>query len=136
MINSRNIDMLDVRLRQPARDLLIKCQQAGVPILITQTLRDAEYQDCLYAKGRTIDGKICTNAKGGHSYHNYGLAIDFVPLTNGKPNWTNASLFKKVADIAKKLGFDWGGDFKTIKDMPHLQMTFGISIADLLKDKR
>ncbi len=29
-------------------------------------------------------------------------------------------------------GFEWGGNFRSISDMPHFQMTFGYSISDLL----
>jgi peptidoglycan L-alanyl-D-glutamate endopeptidase CwlK len=137
MINSRNLEHLDKRLIEPAKQLILKCRQAGVPILITQTLRDVEYQNFLYAKGRTAPGVKCTNARGGSSYHNYGLAIDFAPLTNGKPNYSNSALFKKVATIAKSLGFEWAGDIPSIKwDLGHLQMTFGLTIAELKAGKR
>jgi peptidoglycan L-alanyl-D-glutamate endopeptidase CwlK len=38
----------------------------------------------LYAIGRTKPGKKVTKAKGGTSYHNYGLAFDIYPFINGK----------------------------------------------------
>lgn len=38
------------------------------------TLRSFKDQEALYAQGRTIPGKIVTQAKAGLSYHNYGLA--------------------------------------------------------------
>ena len=46
----------------------------GVRLRFTQTLRTIKEQDDLYAQGRTKKGKIVTNAKGGQSIHNYGLA--------------------------------------------------------------
>jgi len=52
------------------------------------TLRTFAEQDALYAKGRTEAGKIVTNAKGGMSYHNYGLAIDIVLLKDKDGNGT------------------------------------------------
>jgi len=44
----------------------------------SHTLRTDKEQDALFAIGRTIKGKKVTNAKGGRSYHNYGLALDIV----------------------------------------------------------
>ncbi len=49
---------------------------------------------------------------------------------NGKSDWM------EVVEIAKDLGFSWGGDFTRFKDYPHLQMDFGLSIRDLQRGKR
>jgi peptidoglycan L-alanyl-D-glutamate endopeptidase CwlK len=57
-------------------------------ILITCTLRTQAEQTALYAQGRTVPGHIVTNAQAGKSAHNWGLALDFVPMINGKPEWT------------------------------------------------
>lgn len=46
--------------------------------------RSGAVQDALYAQGRTTPGPIVTNAKGGQSAHNYGLAIDVYPIINGQ----------------------------------------------------
>jgi len=59
------------------------------------TLRTYQEQDALYAIGRTVDPakpKV-TNAKGGQSYHNFGLAFDIVLLkdTNGDGIFDQAS---------------------------------------------
>ena len=110
------------------------------------TLRSFKEQNDLYAIGRTKPGKRVTNAKGGQSYHNYGLALDIVLLkdtdrngtfetasweTNvdfdgdGKPDW------QEIVEIFKRYGWEWGGDWK-FKDAPHFQKTFGYSISDLL----
>lgn len=35
-----------------------------------------------------------------------------------------------MAEIGKKLGFSWGGNWKSLKDYPHLEMIFGLSIDD------
>lgn len=42
--------------------------------------RSLERQQQLWNQGRTTSGKIITMAKPGDSYHNYGLAFDWVPL--------------------------------------------------------
>lgn len=143
--------MADINLLRPKTKKLCElwieeCRKAGINLIISQTLRSMETQDAYYAQGRetlesinskrkkaklepikAIENKIVTNAKPGASPHNYGLAWDFVPIVNGKPDWNNLSLFKKCGEIAKKLNFEgytleWGGDFKTIKDYPHIQL--------------
>jgi len=40
-----------------------------------------------------------------------------------------------VAD-AKRLEWEWGGDWTSFKDLPHFQMTFGLSTADFRAGKR
>jgi peptidoglycan L-alanyl-D-glutamate endopeptidase CwlK len=121
--------------------LIERCYARGVNIVITQGLRAIAEQDALYAQGRTKPGNIVTNAKGGTSYHNYGLAVDFaLLLPNGSSVSWNTSQdgdgdkvadWSEVVQEAKALGFEWGGDFVSIKDAPHFQMTFGLSTAQL-----
>jgi len=103
----------------------------------SHTLRTFSEQDALYAKGRTEAGKIITNAKGGMSYHNYGLAIDIVLLkdTDGNGTFDTASWetnvdfdgdgisdWREVVTIFKSFGWEWGGDW-TRKDPQHFQFT-------------
>lgn len=98
---------------------------------VTQGLRTFEEQQALYNQGRTTEGNKVTNAKAGYSYHNYGLAFDYVVIQkNGLPLWT---VNLNIVAICKKYGFEWGGNFKSIKDYPHFQMTFGYSEAKLLQ---
>ena len=102
-------------------------------------------QDVLYQQGRSGDGQIVTNVKGGDSYHNYGLAIDFALRTSkGKVIWdleydgnhNGQSDWMEVVAIAKSLGFTWGGDWSRFKDYPHLEMDFGYSIKELKRGER
>ncbi|OMC99922.1 M15 family metallopeptidase [Paenibacillus sp. FSL R5-0636] len=121
--------------------LIERCYSRGVPILITQGLRTIAEQDALYAQGRTKPGSIVTNAKGGYSYHNFGLAVDFaLLLPNGSSvswdmnrdyNENNIKDWIEVVEEAKKLGFDWGGDWTSFKDYPHFQMVFGLTLTQL-----
>lgn len=112
----------------------------GVPIVITQGLRTIAEQNALYAQGRTAAGQIVTNAKGGYSFHNFGLAIDFaLLLDNGGVSWDmsrdgdgdRAKDWNEVVSVAKSLGFEWGGDWREFKDYPHFQMVFGLTTAQL-----
>lgn len=112
------------------------------------TLRTFEEQNRLYAKGRTklYDAAgnrlgIVTNAKGGQSLHQYGLAVDIVLIDNKKASWNVYKDFDgdgkadwmEVVDIFKLHGWEWGGDFRSFKDKPHFQKTFGYTWRELLE---
>ncbi|WP_081671763.1 M15 family metallopeptidase [Paenibacillus antibioticophila] len=118
-------------VRQATERLIERSFACGVPILITQGLRTIAEQDALYAQGRTKPGQIVTNAKGGYSNHNFGVAIDFALLLPDGKNvrWTVGPAWMKVVEIAKSLGFEWGGDWKSFKDYPHFEMCFGLTTA-------
>lgn len=115
-----------------------------VRIRIAQGYRTYAEQDALYAIGRTKPGKKVTNAKGGYSLHNFRLAVDFVLLydKNGdgvfeEVSWNTVKDFDKdgIADwqeVVKAFearGYEWGGRWRTFKDYPHVQKTFGKTLA-------
>ncbi|MFC7439730.1 M15 family metallopeptidase [Laceyella putida] len=129
------------QVAQATEQLIKNCKERGIAIKITEGFRSFEKQDQLYAKGRTVPGEIVTYAEGGESYHNYGLAVDFALFDAKRKrlswdmerdgNKNGVSDWEEVAQEAKKLGFDWGGDWSRFKDYPHLEMTFGQSIVGL-----
>jgi len=120
-----------------ARQLVTSAYKEGINVIITQGLRTIEEQNELYAQGRTKPGKIVTNARGGYSYHNFGLAFDFAILKDdGIVSWNVDDKWKRVGAIGKSLGLEWGGDWKDFKDYPHFQYTFGLSLADLRSGKK
>lgn len=132
-------------VEEKSEELARQAQAAGIDILITDGFRSIEEQDGLHAQGRNMAGNIVTHARGGESYHNYGLAIDFaLQLENGDVAWdierdgngNGKSDWFEVAAIGKELGFTWGGDWQNFKDYPHLQMTFGLSISELQQGYR
>lgn len=120
MINSRNIVSLRDDVANAVRNLMIQLKNNGIRFIITSTVRDVEYQKYLYAQGRTRPGQIVTYLQYP-TFHRYGLAFDFCPVDgSGQCMWNNLEQFKEVGEIAKKLGFTWGGDWK-IKDYCHCQ---------------
>lgn len=102
--------------------LLDGCIKAGIPLIITSCYRSFSEQNLLYAEGRTKSGGIITNAKGGYSQHNFGIAFDIAIGIKGH-TW-DIAYFKKVWKIAQKLKLPlgWGGNWKTFKDMPHFYL--------------
>ncbi len=135
-------------------------------VRIVQATRTIAFQNALYNQphdhidndhdGKTdeADEKV-TNAKGGSSYHNYGLAFDFCILfldaASGKyifhpvRSWKINSVWMTVIEVFKKRGFTWGADWDNdgitkaqgdkdehLVDAPHLQKTFQYHWLDLL----
>ncbi len=135
MINSRKIEDLHETLQRGTNELIARGKSKGLDILITQTLRDNEYQELLYAKGRTTQGQIVTNARGGESFHNYGLAFDICKNVVGH-EYDDASFFKKVGEIWTEMGGMWGGNFDTFVDTPHFEFSGELEIKDLQKGSK
>ncbi|MAX79679.1 MAG: hypothetical protein CL843_05850 [Crocinitomicaceae bacterium] len=114
----------------------------GVAIRFTSVFRSFEEQNQLYAQGRNGNaGNIVTYARGGSSYHNYGLAVDFCLLVDGgkQASWSLKADFDKdgqadwmeVVQIFNDYGWEWGGSWSRIKDYPHFQKTFNKTTAQL-----
>ena len=123
---------------QTLTDKFIKaCASKGIVVGITQGFRSIEYQNGLYAQGRTKAGRIVTNCRGGQSPHNYGLAFDFCIYENGKIDWDSRNKKWALAGaIGESLGLEWGGRWKQFVDLPHLQFMFGLTISQLQKGKK
>jgi peptidoglycan LD-endopeptidase CwlK len=138
MINHDRIMKLHPAVIPHALEWLEKVEAEGINILVTQTLRTIEEQNDLYAQGRYGNiSPIVTQVPGGYSYHNYGLALDFCLLDqSGRMCWDVNSDWHKVAQIGKNCGFAWGGDWTGFIDYPHLEMTFGLTCADLRAGKQ
>lgn len=119
---ARDITQLHPDVQKLAEKLVSECAAAGLIIKITDCLRGKSEQDALYAKGRTTSGSIVTNVKYPNSMHNWGIAFDFC-RNDGKGAYKDDDgFFSKVGAIGKKLGLEWGGDWKSPVDKPHFQM--------------
>ena len=104
---------------------IAECHQRGIELIITSTWRDMEAQAALYEIGRTIEKerRAVTDAKAGHSWHNFKCAWDVVPIVSGKPVWdAKDTLWKEVIRIGKAAGAEAGADWKSFPDLPHFQI--------------
>jgi hypothetical protein len=130
-LNTQRLARLSPNVAQLALGMVDACAQAGLAILITQGFRTWEEQDALFAQGRTTPGKIISNARGGQSWHNFGLAFDIVVLDSiGKADWNTAHPgWSRAAAIGKSLGLEWGGDWPKFKDLPHFQKIGDLNLA-------
>jgi len=108
-------------VRPIARALVQKAKQAGIQIKILSGLRTYAEQDELYAQGRSKSGRKVTNARGGYSNHNFGIAFD-VGVFEGSKYLGDSVKYKAVGALGMDLGLEWGGNWKTMVDQPHFQL--------------
>jgi peptidoglycan L-alanyl-D-glutamate endopeptidase CwlK len=104
-----------------ARALILKARGAGITIKAISGLRTYAEQNALYAQGRSKPGRKVTNARGGYSNHNFGIAFD-VGVFEGSKYIGESPKYKAIGAIGMDLGLEWGGNRKTIKDEPHFQL--------------
>lgn len=139
---SRKIEDLHPLIQPKAYLLIEKAKEADLDIIIYRTLATWEEQDAIYAQGRTKPGIVVSNARGGESFHNYALALDFAILKPGSSiiNWDSkcdvdgdlVPDYQEVGKLGEDLGFEWGARFTSMKgDLGHLQMSFGLTIREL-----
>jgi peptidoglycan L-alanyl-D-glutamate endopeptidase CwlK len=145
IISKDRVSVLHPRVRQEVERLIDQIENnfpKTISIRIVQGLRTFAEQNALYNKRPKV-----TNAKGGQSIHNYGLAIDFAILYDKDNNGTYETLswdlikdfdrdgqkdWSEVVSVFEKAGWTWGGRWKSIVDNPHLEKSFGYGWRDLL----
>lgn len=81
-----------------------------------------------------------TNARGGQSNHNFGIAIDIGLFdTNGRyltgQKKGDEKAYTDLAAIVKAAvkDIDWGGDWRSIKDNPHYEFHTGMTLSAVRK---
>ena len=107
---SRSIHDLSDPVRALCNQLIAKCAEAGIQLLVYRTLVSNEEQAALYKKGRGV----LTNAKAGQSEHNpdtngQAWAFDAVPLLQGAAQWQDVETFTKIGLLAESIGLKWSG---------------------------
>lgn len=138
-----NFEELHPSIREKAKKFISDARAHDIDLRITFGFRSFEKQNELYNQehdGKDNDGngiiddrhEHVTNAKGGQSFHNYGLAIDVIPFIDGKPDW-NTKKWPVISLLGKNLGFAWGGEWRSFKDLPHFEYPPGKSYKDLAR---
>ena len=115
-----NIQMLMPTAQRKARDFMNAVAAAGITVKIISATRTYAEQDELFSRGRTKPGLKVTNARGGQSNHNFGVAWDIGIFTDGQYH-PESPLYKEVGDIGRALSLEWGGDWHKFQDEPHFQ---------------
>ena len=134
------IELLHPALREEAKQIYAEiCERLTGRAMcrFAYTLRTFAEQDALYNQKPKV-----TKAKGGQSYHNYGLAVDIVLLLNDSKvasldtvtdfDGDGLADWQEVVYVFGLFGWEWGGNWKTFPDKPHFQKTFGLTISECL----
>jgi peptidoglycan L-alanyl-D-glutamate endopeptidase CwlK len=129
--SSIDLNSLNPYVALLARRFLDLTRAHNLDVRITTAFRSWDDEDRLFAQGRWLPGNIVTNARGGDSYHNWGLAFDAAPYENNIHS-TDTSKFIQMGHLGQQVGLQWGGTFKSLVDYPHFQYTFGLNTWDLL----
>jgi len=120
------IAKLHPMVREEMKTIVEECNKAlngRSQVRVAQGLRTFAEQDALYNQKPKV-----TNAKGGQSIHNYGMAVDIVLIIDGKTaswdthkDWDNDGIadWDECVKIFAKHGWSWGGNWASFKDMPH-----------------
>jgi peptidoglycan L-alanyl-D-glutamate endopeptidase CwlK len=115
-------------------ELLALCAARGTVYTEMLGLRSIRFQDKLYAAGRTLPGKIVTNARGGESCHNYGIAEDVLLYLGPDVVDNRAESYLLLAHEGRKLGLQVG--VPGLNDYGHIQVPcqdwFGVKEKELL----
>ena len=128
--SAANIATLRKDAQEKASGWLLKCLEEGINVKVICGNRTCREQAELYAKGRTEPGPKVTNARPGYSWHNFGVAWDFVVFdAKGQPQW-ESPLMERCGRIAESLGLEWGGSWKGFQDTPHVQLKTGHTLAE------
>lgn len=114
--NERALAKVHPALAHRAKKIINAAKVDGYELRVVQGLRTFAEQDALFRKRPKV-----TNARGGQSMHNYGLAVDFAFVINGKVSWDD-KYYPKIGKWAMNAGLEWGGMWRKFKDMPHCQL--------------
>lgn len=112
--NLKNIEKLADHTKEAAMKWHNFLVENDIDILIYETIRTEAQQKENVRKGASQTMK---------SYHLVGQALDFVPVDGARTDWNGYMKpdIQMAVKEAKRLGFEWGGDWKSFIDRPHLQ---------------
>jgi peptidoglycan L-alanyl-D-glutamate endopeptidase CwlK len=118
-----NIITLAPKAQISARKFLKILKAAGKDVRIISGTRTYAEQDAIYAQGRNGNaGKIVTQAKGGQSNHNFGIAWDIGIFHEGTYSTDDAEYVQIAPLVMPSLPeLEWGGNWIHSKDHPHYQ---------------
>jgi len=102
----------------------------GFDVRIISGSRTYAEQDQLFRKVPKV-----TNARGGQSNHNFGIAWDVGIFEGGRyltgNNRREAGIYRKLSTIGLTDDLEWGGAWRSFPDMPHYQLKMDLALADI-----
>ncbi len=125
-----DLQSLHPYFRDKVLELIRQCRAKGIEVAIVETYRTPTKQNEYKSMGRRY-----TRTRGGYSNHQYGLAIDIVPVIDSVPQWHNIKLWKKIGPIGERLGLRWGGRWRQLFDPGHFEWTGAYGTYNLAQGK-
>ena len=137
-----NLATLDPRVQVQFREFIAYAKDVADDFLdcdvkLISGHRTWKEQDALYAQGRTKPGRKVTNARGGQSNHNFGIAGDLGIFRRGDYLDDNAAradaafcdrIYRHLAKKAEAFGLEAGYNWRT-SDPPHFEVATGLTLA-------
>jgi len=124
-----DIERLHPLFREKIRQLFAAFLLDNLPFRAFECFRSPQRQDWLYQQGRTRPGAIVTYARAWESYHQYGLAVDFVLYEQGRWSWDTsgerAQWWRRLHELGRASGLE-----PLSFEKPHLQVA-GLTVASL-----
>lgn len=121
-----DVHALHPYFRDKIIELINQCKANGIEMAVVESYRTHAKQH----EYKTM-GKKYTSSGAGRSKHQYGLAIDIVPIVDSVAVWDNAALWRKIGTTGEKLGLRWGGRWKKPYDPGHFEWTAGLTSTHL-----
>ncbi len=121
-----DLNSLHPYFRDKVYQLLQLCESEGITLAIVEAYRTPSKQH----EYQTM-GKKYTRSGAGKSKHQYGMAIDVVPVVDSVAQWNNIALWRKVGAMGEKLGLRWGGRWRHPFDPGHFEWTGGLTAVEL-----
>jgi peptidoglycan L-alanyl-D-glutamate endopeptidase CwlK len=119
--SEKNIRTLKPEVQPLARKLIETAVAQDIHVKVIGGSRTYEQQNELYAQGRSKPGQIVTKARGGQSWHNFGMAFDIgIFSADGKKYYGEHKDYARCGQIGESLGLEWGGRWEFV-DEPHFQ---------------
>lgn len=138
------IATLDPKARQAFADFSLaakrKAAELGCDYIMICGNRTFAEQDRLYAQGRKdangnkVPGPKVTNARGGYSSHNFGIAADYGVFRRGSyldesEPLTAARVHKACAEMAEGFGLSAGAFWQSFPDLPHYEIATRLTLT-------
>lgn len=123
-----DLNALHPFFRDKIVELIRMCREAGITLAVVETYRTPSKQAEYFAMGNKY-----TSTPGGKSRHQYGLAVDVVPLVDSVAVWNNHKLWRKIGLVGERLGLRWGGRWRVLYDPGHFEWVGGLSRYELAK---
>ncbi|HEY3401904.1 MAG TPA: M15 family metallopeptidase [Ohtaekwangia sp.] len=121
-----DLNSLHPFFRDKVKQLILNCKANGIELAVVEAYRTHAKQHEYKVKGKKY-----TSSGAGRSKHQYGLAVDLVPIVDSVAVWDNTALWKKIGTTGEKLGLRWGGRWRKPYDPGHFEWTGGLTSTHL-----